>query len=150
MPGSGTIETEFNSVSSTTYTMIPGLLGISLDEDKGVIAGTAFDCNGDPAQNLQVVVMDATGDIPDSLVVNYFKEEWPVKDQPWTSEDGLWVASNMPAGDWSIQLWGILDGELVQLGATTLTTFADSVNISNIYTGFGDGLKYPDSCLSGS
>ncbi|NUQ39227.1 MAG: lipopolysaccharide biosynthesis protein, partial [Caldilineales bacterium] len=38
----GTIVTEFNSVSSTTYAIIPSLLGVSPDGDKGTIAGTAY------------------------------------------------------------------------------------------------------------
>ncbi len=71
-----------------------------------------------------------------------------MRDQPHTSEDGLWVTMNVPEGDWTIQLWGLIDGAEVLLGATQLTTYADSINISNIYTGYGDGVYYPASCLA--
>ncbi len=138
----------FNSVSQATYMLIPSLLGVSMDDDKSVIAGTAYGCDGEPLQNAQVVVVDASGAIPDTLVVNYFEDSWPVRDQPHTSEDGLWVAMNVPEGAWTVQLWALVGGEVVLLGATELTTFAASINISNIYTGYGDGVYFPDSCLA--
>jgi hypothetical protein len=146
-PDDGTVESWFNSVSSTTYQLIPGLLGVSIDADKSVIAGTAFDCSETAASNVQVVVVDAEGGIPESLVVKYFVEEWPNRDQPATSADGLWVAMNVPPGSWEVQAWGVVDGTLSLLGATALDTFVDSINISNIYTGLGDGVKYPANCL---
>jgi len=142
------LDDALNSVSSATYVLIPSLLGVSMDEDKSVVAGTAYGCDGEPLENAQVVVVDANGDIPETLVVNYFQDSWPVRDQPHTSDDGLWVTMNVPEGDWTIQLWGLIDGAEVLLGATQLTTYADSINISNIYTGYGDGVYYPASCLA--
>jgi hypothetical protein len=142
------LEDDLNSVAQSTYTLIPSLLGVSLDDDKSVIAGTAYDCNGDPIQNAQVVVVDSAGDFPESLVTNYFIEEWPVREQPATSEDGLWVAMNVPEGAWTVQLWALIGGVEVLLGATELESFAGGINISNIYTGYGDGVYYPESCLA--
>ncbi len=139
----------FNSVSTATYVLIPSLLGVSLDDDKGVIAGTAYGCDGEPLENAQIVVVDADGAIPESLVTNYFVDSWPVRDQPHTSEDGLWVASNVPEGDWNVQLYGLVGGETVLLGATELSTYAGGINISNIYTGYGDGVYFPETCEAG-
>jgi hypothetical protein len=138
----------FNSVSAATYVLIPSLLGVSMDDDKSVIAGTAYGCDGEPLENTQIVVVDADGAIPETLVTNYFQDSWPVRDQPHTSEDGLWVAMNVPEGTWTVQLYGLVGGEQVLLGATQLTTYAASINISNIYTGYGDGVHYPESCLA--
>ena len=143
-----TLTDSFNSVSSATYVLIPSLLGVSMDDDKSVIAGTAYGCDGEPLENAQIVVIDADGNIPETLVANYFLDSWPVRDQPHTSEDGLWVAMNVPEGTWTVQLWGLVGGEEVLLGATQLTTFAASINISNIYTGYGDGVYYPAGCLA--
>lgn len=147
VPGGGTIESYFNSVSNATYQLIPGLLGVSIDSDKSVIAGTAFDCDEAKSQNVQVVVVNSAGEIPESLVVKYFVNDYPNRDQPATSEDGLWVAMNVPAGNWQVQAWAVVGGTLSLLAVTELETFADSINISNLYTGTSDGVKYPASCL---
>lgn len=148
----------FISVSSVTYQLIPTILGVTVDPDKAVIAGTAFDVTRDPAtgsdvdagkiEGAQIVVYDAQGNIPDSLVVNYFTDGFPDRDQLWTSADGLWVASNVPPGDLRVEMWGHLDGELVLLGATELQSEASGINIANIFAGFGDGVKYPADCLA--
>lgn len=139
--------TAYNSVSTTTYDVVAAVLGVSLESDRSIIAGTAYGCDGEPLENAQVVVVDGSGNIPDGLVVHYMIDEFPSRDQPDTSEDGLWLALNVPAGEWHVQLWGNQGGELVQIGETVLQSYADSINISNIYTGYGDGVKYPDECL---
>lgn len=145
----GTIVTEFNSVSSTTYAIIPSLLGVSPDGDKGTIAGTAYDCGGQPIEGAQVVVRDAeTGAIPESLVVKYFVDEFPNRNQPYTSADGLWVAINVPEGNWVVELY-VADpaGGHTLIGKSPAYIFPESILISNIYTGFESGQRYPDICL---
>ena len=62
---------EFTSVSLDTYNVIPALLGVSPDVDKGIVAGTAYDCAGEKLEFSQVIVTDADGNIPESLVVRY-------------------------------------------------------------------------------
>jgi hypothetical protein len=137
-----------NSVSKTTYALIPGILGVSVDKDKSVIAGAAYDCAWTEVQGGQVkVVSAADGSVPDGIAIHYFSEGFPTRDQPVISDDGLWLAANVPAGDWEIQLWGLQGGEEVHLGSTKLTTVADNINIANIYSGYGDGVRLPDSCL---
>ncbi len=146
--GSG-VSSEFNSVSRVTYNIIPALLGISPDADKSIIAGTAFDCNEEPIEGAQVVVK-VDGEIPQSLIVKYFVDDFPNRDQPHTSADGLWVAVNVPTGDATVELWGIPVGgtDLTMLASTSLPTVADSINISNMHWGFDSGIKYPESCLA--
>ena len=137
-----------NSVSVATFTLIPALLGVSVDSDKSVVAGTVYDCNGDPIEGAQVVLRDADGNIPFSLVMNYFVEDFPDRDQIGTSPDGLWIAINVPDGVWTAEAY-ISDGagghEMV--GTTELTAFPNTIGISNIYWGYDGGIRYPDSCL---
>lgn len=146
----GTVDTSYNSVSTTTYSLIPSLLGVSVDDDKGVIAGTAYDCNDGPIEHAQVVVKDAAGEIPQSLLTNYFVDKFPTRDRKDTSPDGLWTAINVPEGDWTVEMY-VYDeasGGPKLLGSTVLTVYPQSINISNIYTGFSDGVKYPAECLA--
>jgi protocatechuate 3,4-dioxygenase beta subunit len=144
----GSIDEFFNSVAKSTYQLIPSLLGISVDPERGTAAGTVFDVNGDPVKGAQVIVTKADGSLPNDTVVKYFVDDFPNRDQPETSEDGLWVAVNIPPGDWQIDAW-VSDGagSHILMGRTTVTIFADSINIGNIHVGY-DGVKYPESCLS--
>jgi hypothetical protein len=144
---SGEVDDYFNSVSKATYQLIPSLLGVSVDPSKGTAAGTVYDMNGDPVQGAQVIVTSTSGDIAGDTVVKYFIERFPNREQPDTSEDGLWVAVNIPPGDWTIDAY-VSDGagSHLLMGRTTVTVFADSINIGNISVGY-DGIKYPDSCL---
>jgi len=144
----GGLDEVFNSVSWSTYALIPSLLGVSIDPARGTAAGTAYDIAGNPIQGAQVIVVDADGNPAGGVVVKYFIEDFPNRDQPETSPDGLWVAINIPTGDWFVDMY-VADGAggHLLMGRTNITVFADSINISNIYTGF-DGVKYPDSCLA--
>ena len=56
----------------------------------------------------QVVVRDADGHIPESL---WSSTLWTIsnRNQEWTSDDGLFVAINVPEGDWVIETW-VSDG----------------------------------------
>ena len=97
----------------------------------------------------QVVVFDAEGNIPDDLVVKYFIDRFPNRNQEWTSADGLWVAINIPPGDWFINAF-VADGAGGHklMGSTSVKVFADSINISSVYLSYGNGISYPDDCFS--
>lgn len=148
------LDAGLNSVSSDTYAVIPALLGISVDPGAGIVAGTAFDCGGENDENkiegAQVIVKDANGNYPEDQEIRYFVNDFPNRDQPYTSADGLWLAVNVPPGRVTVELWAITEsgGEPQIVGETELDIFEDSINISNIFTGFGDGVRMPDSCLS--
>lgn len=141
---------EFNSVSSTTYAIIPSLLGVSPDADKGIAAGTVYDCDGEPIMGAQVLVRGTDQSIPESLVVKYFVDEFPNRGQEYTSEDGLWVAINIPAGDAIAEAY-VADGlgGYTLIGKANMSVQADSINIASIYTGIEDGVYYPENCLEG-
>jgi len=141
-------EAPFQSVSKVTYLVIPNLMGISIDPEASIIAGTLYDCNEEPVEKGEVRVVDDEGNTPEGVIVKYFVENFPNRDQPYTSADGLWVAINVPVGTWTVE-GHVSDGAGGRdvIGATVLQTYADSINISNIHTGFGDGIRYPDACL---
>ncbi|MCP4804155.1 MAG: hypothetical protein GY913_20045 [Proteobacteria bacterium] len=144
---------DFNSVSSTTYNIIPGLLGITVQPGQGIVAGTAFGCggDGDPVQFAQIIVRDEEGNYLEDYSMKYFVEEFPSRDQEWTSEDGLWVAVNIPPGRVTIEMWTYDGTDHVLQGETSMDIVPDSINIANIFTGSGGengGVIYPESCLS--
>jgi len=150
----GELSADFNSVSSTTYNIIPGLLGITVQPGQGIIAGTALGCggDGDPIMGAQVIVRDAdSGEYLTDYTVKYFVEEFPNRDQTETSEDGLWVAVNVPPGRVTIEMWTYDGSTHVLQGETSMDIIPDSINIANIFTGSGGdngGVVYPESCLS--
>ena len=81
-------------------------------------------------------------------MVKYFVDSFPNRNQPTTSADGLWIAINIPTGDVTVEMW-ISDGDdgHLLMGATKITVDEGSINMSNIQTGYGDGVRYPTSCL---
>lgn len=144
------ITAEFNSVSYATFNIIPSLLGVSVEPGKGIVAGGAYDCNGDPIEGVQAIarsVDDENGYFEDQ-VVKYFVKNFPNRNQLYTSEDGLWVIVNIPPSDAIVELW-VTDGAggHQMIGSTKLLVEADSINISSGYYGYTEQL-YPASCLS--
>ncbi len=47
--------------------------------------GSVLGCDTEPVEDVQLVVFDGEGNIPDDVVVKYF----PNRNQEWTSQDGL-------------------------------------------------------------
>jgi hypothetical protein len=45
-------------------------------------------------------------------------------------------------------VWDDASASQKLIGSTTLEVKANSVNISNIYTGHDDGIRYPDACVA--
>lgn len=144
---SGATSDTWNSVSVATSKLIPSLLGLEWTPGTSLIAGTAYDCGGEPIQHAQVYIHDADGNIPADISIRYFDNSLPNSDQPDTNDDGLWSAVNIPPGEWTVEMWVYNGSELQLLGATNLTMVPDSVVISNIYTGIEDGVYLPASCV---
>lgn len=159
-------EVTFQSVSIATYRLIPTVLGISVDPTKGNIAGTFYDCSRDPAldssddtgkvEGMRVRIHkcpSATSEPADctepvsGVVIKYFVDNFPDRDQPYTSEDGLWGIFNIPDGTYRISAYSLFDGEEKVVGGTTARVFQDSINIANIWAGYPDGVKYPSDCV---
>jgi hypothetical protein len=137
---------ELNSVSDVTYKIIPGLLGIPIEDGAGIIAGTVFGCDDEPIEHAEVVIKNADGTIPPTLRVKFFVND-PNRDQADTSPDGLWVAVNIPPGVVTAEAYTWNGTEHVLQGMTVVRSYPDSINIGNIYAGFDGGVKYPAECL---
>ena len=56
------------------------------------------------AVGAQVVVKNAAGEIL-SPCNNYFVDDFPIETRSTLSEDGLWVASNVPVGEWNVEAY---------------------------------------------
>jgi hypothetical protein len=148
---------EMNSVSSATYALIPALIGLSPDVEKGIVAGVAYDCAETAMSGVQVLVRDSSGTILEGAIIGngavggvktgYFVDEYPSRDQLETSEDGIFVLVDVPVGVVTVEAY-IADGAGAyrQLSATTLEVLANSINIASIHAGISDGVRLPDSC----
>jgi len=139
----------FYSVSTTTYNIIPSLLGVTPEPGKGIAAGTAYDCGENPVEFIQVLARDSSGEIIEGQVVKYFRQDFPNRDQYWTSADGLWVIINLPPDTVTVEMYGLNDnGDHDMLGSVVLEVVGDSINIANAFYGYNGGVVYPESCTS--
>jgi len=137
-------------MSTTTYRLIPSLLGISPDVSKGIVTGSLYDCDGDPVEGGQVVLWNSAGTIPAEVQVRYFVDDFPNRNQPYTSADGLWILMDVPVGQWTVEAYVANgSGGHTRIASTTLEVYADSINISSVYVGISNGTKMPPSCLEG-
>ena len=79
----------------------------------------------------------------------YFIDDFPNRNQAYTSADGLWILMDVPVGNWTVSGY-VADGMggHSMVAQTNLEVLADSINISSIYTGIQDGVKMPEDCLT--
>jgi hypothetical protein len=143
------------SVSYATYQIIPLSLAIQPDPAKGMAAGTFYDCNRDPVENAQLLVVDGSGNKAENVYIRYFVDELPDRDQEATSVDGLFGAIDVPPGAWKMQLWGMLDAGMPAcpnatdgdgrclLAESNVYVIAGSINIAT-----ADMIPFPDDCYS--
>jgi len=148
---------EMNSVSSATYALIPALIGLSPDVEKGIVAGVVYDCGETAMSGAQVLVKDSSGNIIEGGIIGngvvggakagYFVDDYPSREQLHTSADGIFVLVDVPVGVVTVEAY-IADGAggHRHLASTTLEVLADSINISSLHAGIGDGVRLPDSC----
>jgi hypothetical protein len=145
---------EMISVSYATYQIIPLSLAIQPDEAKGIAAGRFYDCAGEAVEGGQVLVKDDQDNLAEDVYIRYFVDELPDRDQPWTSEDGIFGAIDVPPGQWAMELWGVLDTDMPEcpteevngrcmLAKATVFVIPNSVNIAN-----AEMKLYPDSCYT--
>ena len=138
----------FASVSSSTAALIPALLGVSVDSANGMVMGAALDAQGAPMSGAQVVVRDETGAIPESAQAWYTVSEFPDRDQAETSEDGLWLLTNVPQGWWSVDVYtySVDTGGHLRMGTALIYVDSDGFSLVDLSVGF-DGGRYPAGCL---
>lgn len=139
------------SVSQDTWVTLPSLFGVIIDEGAGVVAGSVEDCNGDVIENAQVLLRDADGNIPADMTIGFTFNGLPSRVYTATSSDGIWMAMNVPPGDYTVELY-VSDGAGGQtiVGKAPVQAFAGSVSVVVMNAGIEDGIDLPGSCSCGA
>ncbi|MCL4557316.1 MAG: carboxypeptidase-like regulatory domain-containing protein [Deltaproteobacteria bacterium] len=127
-------------ISSGTVSLVSALAHATQDWSNGAIAGTVWDCNGDPIENAIVSVVDVNTGKPVATNMIYFKTAAGLGDIPdptltMTSSDGIFVSLNTPPGDYYVVATGVLsasDTTTTVLGQSYAESIKNSVSISNI------------------
>lgn len=141
-------------VETLTAASIKAILNESINETSSLVAGTVYDCAGEPLVNARARVRDGSGAVIEGARDYYFNDSrLPTKPQvrSATNVDGKWVVFNLPIGEVSVEVYGKrCEGETceeVVLGTTRLQSAGDSVNIGNVYVGVEGGVYFPAGCL---
>lgn len=141
-------------VETLTSASIKAILNETIDNSSSLVAGTAYDCAGEPIAGVRARVRDANGDLIEDARDYYFNDRnLPTRrqTQPYTNTDGKWVVFNLPVGELFVEIYANqCDGDNCQeivLGGTKLRSEGDSVNISNVNAGVEQGVYFPSSCL---
>jgi len=142
-----TIETvEFNriwndpgrvSVSQATKGEIPGLVSVIPDDTKGVVAGDLRDCNDKPIGGALFDVSSSGGSFDAASLTFYFTDidkstTVPARSQKYTSGDGVFATLNVPPGDATLTVKGILkmgDKSLTKLGMAVAPVHAGAITV---------------------
>ena len=132
--------------SAVTRSLIPVLLGIPMDPTAGVMSGIARDCDGSPLSGAQIRLVDGAGAPVPGVDVRYFTTGFVDRLQKGTSADGLWLATNVPVGDVTVELWSRTGLVTIVAGATPLVSIADEVTVADVFYGYGDGIVLPGAC----
>jgi hypothetical protein len=146
-----------NSVSTTTASLIPGLLGRSRDEDAAIFSGALYDCNNATVEGGAFRVLQGGSVVPegplaeDAMYAYFGGSDLPSPDQPYTNTNGLYLGINIPVQTEGevVQLvaCGKPDGENLEvLGCEETRSFANTVNILSLFPTRSDGPSCPDIC----
>ena len=144
--GGSNVDAEVPSVSSTTFRLIPSLLGVSPDPSRGLLTGQVLDCDGEPVEGAQVVFRSPDGDIDTAQVVRYFVDEFPNRDQPTTSDDGLFIVIDAPVGQGRLEAWTWDGSNHVRQAMSDATCLAEAFTWSNLRVGLAHGVAVPPEC----
>jgi hypothetical protein len=141
-----TIETlEFNrawndpsrvSVSTATKGEIPGLVAVVPDDTKGVVAGDLRDCDGKRVGGVLLDLKASGGGFDAQSNTFYFVSvdkatTVPARAQKWTSGNGVFATLNVPPGDATLTVTGLLTkgGAQTKLGTGVAPVRANSVTV---------------------
>lgn len=129
-------------VSELTYKMAPAMAGLTVDETKGIVAGSIYFLNNGQEEHVgcATVVTDPSGDI------RYFNPKTGLpankEDAPMTSKKiAYFVAANIPAGKITMKAM-VKDKEV---GVVETFSYAKSISIQNIYVNT-DKNPTPEDC----
>jgi hypothetical protein len=130
-------DTERVSVSVATKGEIPGLVSVIPDDTKGVVAGDLRDCNNKPVGGLLFDVKSSGGSFDAAANTFYFLDidkstTVPARSQKWTSGDGVFATLNVPPGDATLTVKGVLkmgDQSLTTLGMAVAPVRGNSITV---------------------
>jgi hypothetical protein len=139
-----------NSVSETTASLLPGLLGRQRLGGAAIFAGAVYDCSNRTVEGAAFRVVRNNAALPagpgatDPMYAYFSSASLPDVNQRYTNTNGLFLAINMPIGTPGemVQLvsCGRKDGTTVsRLGVEETRSFADTVNIVSLYPERTDG-----------
>lgn len=142
-------------VETLTSASIKAILNETIDNSSSLVAGTVYDCAGEPISGVRARVRDANGDLLEDARDYYFNDrDLPTRreTQQYTNTDGKWVVFNLPVGEVFVEIYANqCEGDACEeiiLGGTKLRSEGDSVNIGNVNAGVEQGVYFPASCLT--
>ena len=148
---SGPVEDTLPAFGETAASLIPAIIGIDWDRDDAIVSGTVLDCAGDGIEHAQVWFHAPGEDAPpDQGDVFYFDSNGlpsPHDVEADTEPNGLWVAINVPEGDWEFEAMGWDGEDYVSLAWTSFTVAGGSATLAQLDLGHGEVPRYPDGCL---
>ena len=139
------------SVSKTTATLLPALIGVSRTPGTGVLAGALRDCAGNEVSNFIATVSSTRGAVTHlpGADTYYFSPTvgLPVKhaQQGSSSPDGLFMIIELPvAASAFVQVWGYpTDADLAADRLTLIAELPTAVIADTVITGSYEPLRTP-------
>ena len=149
---------ELSVVSRATHNKMRPLVGGEPSTDKGILFGQVLDCSGQPMRGAQIVLVDGEGAPLVDQQRFYADLDGPSADKIYTTENGWWIAAEVPPGAWTVSVW-VNDRDLGQIQVAEVPShalvddFTTSINSpfvvwtrSDAHVGHTDGTHYPSSC----
>lgn len=143
--------TAIQSVSKTTATLLPALIGVSRTVGTGVLAGALRDCAGREVSNFIATVSSTRGSVTHLVGADtyYFSPSvgLPVKhnQQASGSPDGLFMIIELPATPTAfVQVWGYpTDADLAADQLKLIAELSTAVIADTVITGSYEPLRTP-------
>jgi hypothetical protein len=117
----------------------------------GMVFGKAIACNNDDAlEGVQIIIRDDACKIPDGSesFIGYTSNKLPDPSLRTTSPDGFFFATNVPPGQWVLEMY-VASGEGHRhIGSAPVLVKAVRVSLVDVRVGRDDGVVMPPECLS--
>lgn len=145
-------------VSLTTHNQMRPLVGGEPSTDKGILFGQVRDCAGQALRGAQIVLVDGGGAPLADQQRFYVEADGPSATRTYTTENGWWIAAEVPTGAWTVSVWvNDPDWGHIQVAETSTHSMVDDFTTgpyhpftvwsrSDAHVGHNDGIVYPDSC----
>ena len=143
-----------NSVSNSTLTLVPGVLGVMAAPATSLVAGTVVDCDGEPVYGAVLAVYDEAGNYiaeggpSNAPKYRFFDgDSFPSPSQRYTHIDGLFGGVNMTVAaggeNFIVEAWVDRGEGLEVFGCEQVPAAPDAISIVNIGPLRADGPACP-------